>query len=173
MIVVKKILSTGSYDEVEYPRNDLEPIYKLDSDIRYYKIIESDKPEYNPLTHKLSFKDSFEETESHFGNYYKSWFSEKLTDDEIINNLTNSCEDCIELYFPQVKQIDLTTRYIYLFQLQLQGVITNDELDEMKYIGDVDTWGRNVRKEKTRRITDLLTNGILPSFEWEAMPIRD
>lgn len=166
-----------SKELTEYPNKSLKnAVLGLSNLIKYFYIEEENEPEYNSnqsyLSSSYELTDVFHDTYTHLLIATKTYTVSDYDSDIIIEKLNTSVGDHIESALPLWKQNKYLSRYIYLKELLDSGEITDDQISEMQYLGDLDTWANECRAERDNREEEYLNNGTFPSFEWDEMPTR-
>ena len=162
--------------EVNYPNISLEnKVAGLVDGIRYYFIIESEKPAFNTEQSYIKQRDILTD-ESH-QDYPHLLICNRVYDvinypvGTIINRLNDNVGQHIESNFPLWKQNKYISRYIYLGELVKVGQITPEQIAEMQWIGEVDTRAILCRAERDKRESEFINNGIFPDlYNWPEMP---
>lgn len=158
----------------KYPRKNItEPIQGL-VDIKIYKIVDT-TPNYNPLLHKLEKKDfriseDLFESNKHLLIAYQEYDQIQLSADVIINNLNNSLGEFLDKSYPIWERIKHSGFGNYYLESKINGIITEEEEEKRVMIDTLYSWITSQRELRDKKETELLTNGILPDFTWEARP---
>jgi hypothetical protein len=173
MIFAQRNTVTGDWKRAQYPAKDYRPIQKLVGNIKYYAIVENERPDYNRSTHKLVksevFNDEAWENKPHIGILNITYTTERLTDDQINENLNNSVGQHLDSLYPEwerSKHAGESLRYM----LKGQENWTPEDLDRINYIQSTADWCRSCRELRDQKETELRTNGTLPAFEWPERP---
>lgn len=165
---------TSEKRKVKYPRNDYNPIYNIDSNIKYYAIVESEKPLHDSRTHRLVVhEDVIDEAwdgHDHIGVYNISYSVEQLPNDVIIQNLKDSVGQYIDEQYPYWEQ---NKHQAQIFRLLFEvGEANWDIYDQARFnwIHNLGNWARAQRNLRDQMEYELVEMGTLPDFIWEDRP---
>lgn len=173
MKVIKKIVSTGEKNMIQYPRTDMGPIIGLDNDIKFYGIEETTIPDFDNKLYKLQVEEEWLDEPfnglSHLGTYRKNYTIVPLSNDIIINNLNKSVGNWIDTEYPLWEQNKHTGQILRLMQISSYER-TDEENSRYNWIIATADWAKSCRELRDLKETQLISNGILPSFEWPLRP---
>lgn len=175
MKVIARNIITNENRIVTYPRADYGPIVGGNPDIRYYILVDEPFNEsYDSFTHYTVLNEEFTETpHNEYPHIFicRRYYTLQQFEYSVINeNLNLSVGNHIELNLPLWKSIKYTQR---LFELKNKAVLSVAELEELDYITRLIDWTSRLREERDMREIQLVSYDILPSFEWEEVPIRN
>jgi len=164
MIVVKK--DNGLITECEYPNFDISsPIDGLVDSIKFYFIEQIATPNYDARTHELQPVQKLIEksnaTYPHLGTAKHSWSKVRLSNETIISNLDNEVGNYLDTKYPPWK------RQKHSDEVQFG----NPSAERITKIKELKSWEGRVREQRDLQESQLINNGILPTFEFEQKPI--
>lgn len=184
MIVLKVDNKTGKQETIKYPRHDLGPIeLSGDADYSFYAIVEDTLPEdFNPeksyynrniiLTTDKYVDENLGQLD-HILIARNTYVVIDYDQSEIIRKLSESVGLHIESNLPLWKQNKYLSRYIYLSQLLANNTISESQIVEITWLGDLDTWSNQCRTLRDERENEYVNNGIFPDlYNWPEMPIK-
>lgn len=173
MRVIRRNTLTGETSQMQYPREDMQPLLGYPIEYVFYSI--SDDKFTGVLdtrTHQLISSGEFTEDRdpryNHLFIYRVTYSVERLPIDYILLNLDNSVGNHIEGNFPVWKQLKYLHKQVKLKSKSL----TQEEAKEYLYITDLLEWCNVVRLERDNMATELELWGILPTFNFTPMPLR-
>jgi hypothetical protein len=94
------------------------------------------------------------------------------TPQQVIQTLNKSLGEFLDIEYPLWERAKHAGEGNYILWSKSEGDLTIEELARKKYIDDTYTWISNCRKERDNKENEFLTNGTLPSLDWEARPIK-
>ena len=139
-----------------------------------YVIVAADKPDYDSNTHYLQFQEEY--TEELYEGFHNvkicnhTWSAVQLSDEQIIENLTNHMGNYLDAEYPMHKREKHSAEGCYYLLAKIEGNITQEQEDRRTYIDSMYDWITSVRADRDTKEEELITNNTLPSFEWEAKP---
>lgn len=170
VIVLNK--KTGDRIFKEYPRIDLDVILGLSKEYEIYGILEINKIPVNTDTHKLCFNEEWTDEPfdgiKHIKTYKKTYYSEVLSNNIIIEKLNTSVGEWIDSNYPFWEQNKHTGQILKLEKDSNDW----DEYDTARFNWIVDTanWARGCRELRDYKEKELIENNIIPNFIWDNRP---
>lgn len=164
--------------EIEYPRQDLNPVLGDAIGNEYFFIEETSLPEdYNSIVHNIvpsiEFTEECLETSQHIKKAKKVYTIEARQDREISSTLDNSVGNWIEAHYPVWKQVKYISRYIYLSQLVSLGLATENINKEIRFLNDLDSWYNECRQLRDTKMKGWELDKEIPRLEWPKPPKKE
>lgn len=171
MFLIKDRKTGEIVERTNYPNKDIsKPL--LGATVDVYKLV-SESKEYNQMTHKL-VNDGYEFTnEPYEGHEHikiaKIKYSElQLSNEEIISKLNQSLGSFLDKNYPLWERAKHAGEGNYINWDK--DNLTQEQLDRKAYIDSIYAWITRCRLDRDNKENELLTNGILPDFNWEKRP---
>lgn len=155
--VIKEVIKTGEKIECFYPRSDKNKVVG-DTGHNYYFIEEDERPKYDSKTQYLEPVDFLDIKKK---ICVRSWVTINKPNDEIIQLLNSSLSEHLDNNYPLWKRI----KHI---REKEKG---NSNKGRKNYIESLQVWEDSCRAERDLREENLVKNNIIPSFEWDEIPV--
>ena len=170
--------TTGQRKPTKYPRRDLSPVVGLDENLAYYRLVDIEKPAYNPNYEAL--KETYNYSEDKDADYphillcYKVYEIVQLDSTTIINSLKSNLKTYLNSLVTEDEQTEMLQKTVHYIDFQDRGIgMKPEEATEYSNIKELYNWSARCKEDLKSRITEFLTNGTLPEFDgWEGKPIQ-
>ena len=176
MRVIRKI--GEEVKEVNYPHIDIaNPVAGLDGGIVYYYIDKLERPEidfnksYLKPTEVLT--DKIHPEYSHLLVCERGYEVVDYPNETIIEKLNTAVGEWIESRMPLWKQSKYLGRYIGLKDLNKEGLLDQDRINEMNYYLSLWEWADKCRSDRDLREHEYINNDVFPSFVFDEMPPKN
>lgn len=164
-----KVREKNSDKTVNYPNKELVPLVGHVGNEDYYEIEEGDMPSIDFRTHEIETKEEYTNEKGVLYNKWKvSHVKKQLPNDKIISNIQDELGAYLDKAYPNFKRIKHIAEEIYINR---KGLAEQEPYkSRLVYIENMYNWITASRQDVVDEITELVTNGTLPSFEFREMP---
>lgn len=173
--MIERDTCTDAFQFRAYPRTDLSPVVGLNPCKEWYVQHSAERPDFDGRVYGLQSESTFTETASQYGTHIKicsvTYSLVRLPDSVIAQNVKNAAESYLSSHFTEQDINSMNSLGTYLTnQLLKNDSLTTEQAAQEAELEAVFLWYAQVRAEAQARADSVLSDSIIPTFDFTEKP---